>query len=161
MRRLACLLLFACSIACGPVAAQTAYVDLEQRLSAEQLRELGLTATQLALLNRYLRETHVGGPPVETARYESASGASQRDPTSLIGLADAPIHARVQGTVDGWAPGTVFALDNGQRWKVLKGAMTLRRPLAAPAIVVVPGIAGRWFLQVDEDLPKARVYRID
>jgi hypothetical protein len=25
----------------------------------------------------------------------------------------------------------------------------------------VPGIAGRWFLQVDEDMPKARVYRID
>lgn len=30
-----------------------------------------------------------------------------------------------------------------------------------PEIVVVPGIAGRWFLQVDEDLPKTRVYRID
>jgi hypothetical protein len=38
--------------------------------------------------------------------------------------------------------------------------MTLRTALASPAIKVVPGIAGRWFLQVDEDLPKARVYRI-
>jgi len=25
---------------------------------------------------------------------------------------------------------------------------------------VIPGIAGRWFLQVDEDLPKARVFRL-
>jgi len=25
---------------------------------------------------------------------------------------------------------------------------------------VVPGIAGRWFLQVDPDLPKARVFRV-
>ncbi len=39
--------------------------------------------------------------------------------------------------------------------------MKLRKPLESPQIVVVPGIAGRWFLQVDEDLPKARVYRID
>ena len=41
------------------------------------------------------------------------------------------------------------------------GSMKLRKPLQAPGIVVVPGVAGRWFLQVDEDLPKARVYRID
>jgi hypothetical protein len=32
--------------------------------------------------------------------------------------------------------------------------------MQAPEIVVVPGIAGRWFLQMDQDLPKARVYRI-
>jgi hypothetical protein len=39
--------------------------------------------------------------------------------------------------------------------------MKLRKPYDAPDILLVPGIAGRWFLQVDEDLPKARVYRID
>jgi hypothetical protein len=61
--------------------------------------------------------------------------------------------------VEGWAPGTVFELENGQLWKVLKGE--LRKALQSPEIVVVPGIAGRWFLQVDEDMPKARVYRID
>ncbi len=52
-------------------------------------------------------------------------------------------------------------LENGQTWKVLKGSMKLRKPLQAPEILLVPGIAGRWFLQVDEDLPKARVYRVD
>jgi hypothetical protein len=44
---------------------------------------------------------------------------------------------------------------------VLKGEMKLRRPMQAPEVLVVPGLAGRWFLQVDEDLPKARVYRTD
>ena len=39
--------------------------------------------------------------------------------------------------------------------------LTLRKPLEAPEILVVPGVAGRWFLQVHEDYPKARVYRID
>ncbi|RYZ74972.1 MAG: hypothetical protein EOP91_00590 [Lysobacteraceae bacterium] len=63
--------------------------------------------------------------------------------------------------VAGWEPGTVFVLENGQRWKVLKGEMKLRAPLESPEVSVIPGIAGRWFLQLDEDLPKARVYRID
>ena len=81
--------------------------------------------------------------------------------SSLIGLNDQPIRSRVKGSVSGWEPGTVFELENGQTWKVLKGNMKLRKPFESPEIVVVPGIAGRWFLQVDEDLPKARVYRID
>ena len=37
--------------------------------------------------------------------------------------------------------------------------MTLRKPMEAPEIVVIPGFAGCWFVQVDEDLPKLRVYR--
>lgn len=133
--------------------AQSAYVDIERRLTPEQLEQVGLTPEQLATLNRMLRD------------------AAQRDPTPdapaparaphYVGLDDKPIHSRVRGSVDGWAPGTVFVLENGQQWKVLKGEMKLRAPLQAPEIVVVPGVAGRWFLQVDEDLPKARVYRID
>ena len=55
----------------------------------------------------------------------------------------------------------MFVLANGQQWKVLKGSIKLRRPLQDPEIVLVPGLAGRWFLQLDEDMPKARVYRID
>ncbi|MBP6596658.1 MAG: hypothetical protein KA187_05475 [Arenimonas sp.] len=67
----------------------------------------------------------------------------------------------MKGRVSGWAPGTEFALENGQVWKVLKGSRTLDEPVESPEILVVPGLAGRWFLQVHEDLPKARVYRID
>ena len=39
--------------------------------------------------------------------------------------------------------------------------MKLRTPMQAPEIVVVPGIAGRWFLQVTKTCRKRRVYRID
>lgn len=63
--------------------------------------------------------------------------------------------------VSGWEPGTVFELGNGQQWKELKGSMKLPKALQSPEIEVVPGFAGRWFLHVDEDLPGARVYRID
>jgi hypothetical protein len=79
----------------------------------------------------------------------------------FAGLDAGRIETRVNGTVAGWAPGTVFELATGQQWRVLKGSLTLRKPRQDPAIVLVPGVAGRWFLQVDEDLPKARVYRVD
>jgi hypothetical protein len=32
--------------------------------------------------------------------------------------------------------------------------------LRDPQDLLVPGVLGRWFLQVDEDMPKARVYRV-
>jgi hypothetical protein len=136
--------------------AERPYVDIEQRLTAEQLREVGLSRTQLELLNRMLREASA-----ETARSEAPSREDEQGHASLIGFNDEPIQSRLKHAVSGWEPGTVFELENGQRWKVLKGSMKLRKPLPAPEILVVPGIAGRWFLQVDEDLPKARVYRID
>ena len=144
--------------------AQSSYRPLEQRLSQEQLNEVGLTPAQLELLNRMLREAE----PEQIPRSVAASGADPSAAPSegagqkmFIGLDDQPIKSRVRGQVNGWEPGTVFALDNGQQWKVLKGSMKLPKTLDAPEILVVPGIAGRWFLQVDEDMPKARVYRID
>ena len=73
------------------------------------------------------------------------------------GLDDGPITSRAEGRIDGWAPGRVFILANGQQWKVLKGEVKLRQPLDAPEVTVVPGIAGRWFLEVVEDMPKGKM----
>lgn len=156
--------------------AQAPYVKLEQRLSPEQLRATGLdtlTPEQLALLNHLLDEqasatvqavrAEAKAEAQAEARAEVAATGTQRDPdpSRFIGLSDAPIASRAKGTVTGWEPGTEFTLENGQVWKVLKGKMRLPAPLESPEILVVPGIAGRWFLQVDPELPKARVYRID
>ncbi len=155
--------------------AQSAYVDIEQRLTPEQLRSVGITSEQLAQLNRMLREAQHGqapdaaaapAVPADSVAASAAHAVRQddeagRDRSSLVGFNDEPIHSRLKGTVSGWEPGTVFELENGQQWKVLKGALKLPRTLDAPEIVVVPGVAGRWFLQVVDGMPKARVYRID
>ena len=157
-------------------AAQTPYISIEQRLTPEQLRSVGLTDEQLDKLNRMLREAQDGQaaavtPAASAAPAASASVAAHaeparrddrgRDEASLIGFNDKPIQSRLKGSTSGWEPGTVFELENGQQWKVLKGALKLPKALDAPEIVVVPGVAGRWFLQVVEGMPKARVYRID
>lgn len=179
MRRLAIavfLLLFSAA-AC----AQQAYVPLEQRFTPEQRHAAGLdtlTPAQLQALNRLLRdeaphadavqaEARTGeGVPVQAganarAGTDASAGDEPRAGANLIGLGEGPIKTRLMGRVSSWEPGTEFALENGQRWKVLKGSATLRKPLEAPDVVLVPGVAGRWFLQIDENMPKARVYRID
>lgn len=147
------------SLAAFAAMAEQAYVNLEQRFSVEQLRETGLdtlSPEQLKRLNQLLSEN-----AAQVAKIEKLQQHNSASQPSYIGLDDKPIKSRLKGTVSGWDIDTVFELENGQRWKVLKGHMTLRKPLDSPDIIVVPGIAGRWFLQVDEDLPKARVYRID
>lgn len=146
----------------SPLAmAQAGYIDIEQRLSAEQLQQVGLSSAQLQLLNRMLREST---PPISQAApvvsSPLAASAAPSAPAMFIGLDDTPVQSRAVGEIRGWEPGSVFVLENGQHWKVLKGEMKLRKPMQSPQIAVVPGIAGRWFLQVDEDIPKARVYRI-
>lgn len=154
--------LLALSFAPAAAMAQQAYVDIEQRLTAEQRHATGLdtlSPAQLELLNRLLREESAEVESAKATTPEPARG--ERSPASYIGLDDQPIKSRLKGEVGGWEPGTVFELENGQQWKVLKGSMKLHKVLQAPEILVVPGVAGRWFLQVDEDLPKARVYRID
>lgn len=168
-RLLLVLLLAIVSLA---AAAQQTYVAIEKRLSAEQLHETGLDSLapeQLARLNALLRDD-AAQAKTETIAETRALIAKQppaertgadRGAMSYLGMDVERITTRLKGSVSGWEPGTEFRLENGQVWKVLKGQMKLRKPMESPEIVLVPGIAGRWFLQVDEDLPKARVYRID
>lgn len=159
LRKISFALLAALSLASLTAIAAQDYINIEQRLTAEQLRETGLntlSSEQLNRLNQLLRDD--SKKVSETQESQRKDDASR---TSYIGLNDQPIKSRLKGTVTGWEIDTIFELENGQRWKVLKGNMKLRKPMQSPDIIVVPGIAGRWFLQIDEDLPKARVYRID
>lgn len=161
MCRILTLLLLA-FVAIAPLAAIAAqpYVAVEQRLTAEQLHATGLdtlTRAQLALLNGILREDEAAKAAVAAPR-EGEPGAGH---AWSIGLDNAPIKSRLVGAITAWEPGTEFTLANGQHWKVLKGHVTLRKPLQDPEVEVFPGIAGRWFLRVEEDMPAPRVYRVD
>ncbi|MEY3516557.1 MAG: hypothetical protein RIS67_774 [Pseudomonadota bacterium] len=166
IRLLFCVFAFA---SCA-VSAATPYVPLEQRLSTEQLRETGLdtlSAEQLKKLNAILADAPVqatapapAAPAVAAVAVPAAAAQSPAD-RPLLGFNEKPILGRLKGTLTGWEEGTVFMLDNGQQWKVLKGHMKLPKPLVDPAVKLVPGIAGRWFLQVSEDYPMARVYLLN
>jgi hypothetical protein len=154
----------------GTLSAATPYVPLEQRLSTEQLRETGLdtlSAEQLKKLNAILADAPAQATapapvaPAVAAVAAPATAVSSSADRPLLGFNEKPIQARLKGTLTGWDEGTIFLLDNGQQWKVLKGRMKLPQALTDPAVKLVPGIAGRWFLQVSEDYPMARVYLIN
>ena len=154
----------ALALACASFAAmaEQAYVAIEQRLTPEQRHATGLdtlSPAQLQLLNSLLREESV---KVEQAvKAEAARADEGKSHAWSVGLDSEPIKSRLKGAVSEWQPGTVFELENGQRWKVLKGTVKLRKTMESPEVIVIPGIAGRWFLQVDDDMPAPRVYRID
>jgi hypothetical protein len=162
----------------GMAEARQDALRIEQRLTAEQLRETGLdtlTPAQLARLNELLSApvaVSAASPPAPTmASAPAQAGAPSSAPAApvaqpgidkpLFGFNDAPIKSRLKGTITGWEEGTVFTLENGQQWKVLKGHMKLPKPITDPDIRVVPGLVGRWFLEVHEDYPKARVYLLN
>lgn len=180
---IALLLCLLCPLAGAARAADT-FVPLERRFTPAQWQSAGLdllSPAQLAALNALLREDAAGArdaalaEAVADARAQAreearsawqatraADDAQQmRDAERFIGRIEGPIRTRVRGTLAGWAPGDTIALENGQQWTVLKGSQRLRAPLASPEVTLVPGVAGRWFLEVDPDLPKARVYRVD
>jgi hypothetical protein len=154
----------------GAVSAAEPYVPLEKRLSSEQLRETGLStlsSEQLAKLNAILagqlvtQSAPLPTAPAAVAGSVPPAASSSAADRPLLGFNEKPIQARLKGTLTGWDEGTIFLLDNGQQWKVLKGRMKLPQALTDPAVKLVPGIAGRWFLQVSEDYPMARVYLIN
>lgn len=158
------MLLLALALVAGAATAGDRYVPIEQRLSVEQRHATGidtLTPEQLAALNAVLRGESESVEAQVEARVQAKQKGREPAGGTLAGFTEEPIRSRLVGSAASWEPGTEFKLENGQTWKVLKGNMRLRKPLEAPEILLVPGFAGRWFLQVDEDLPKARVYRTD
>jgi len=163
---LAVLCLFTATAGWQEARARTDPQKIEQRLTPAQMHETGLdtlSAAQLARLNEILQQQAAAEPSVDARQpgVDVQPTGAERGADSYLGLDAKPITTRLKGSVSHWEPGTEFQLENGQVWKVLKGSMKLRKTLEAPEVILVPGIAGRWFLQIDEDAPKARVYRID
>lgn len=152
-------LLVLLSIATAAAAQQA---PIERRMSAEEFKAAGLdklSTSELANLNAWLdREPGTAANASQPAAATETAAAPA--PSAFAGASDQPVRSRVKGSVQEWGPGTVFELENGQRWRVIKGAGKLNEPLQSPEIEVAPGLMGRWFLQVDEDMPRARVERI-
>lgn len=59
------------------------------------------------------------------------------------------VQTRMLGEFQGWQTGTVFNLENGQRWRVESGNY-ITSPEAGPRKVrIVPGLMGSFFLEIE------------
>ncbi len=155
--RLPAFRLLACALLLGLAAHAFAQeAPIERQMTAEEFKSAGLdklSVNELANLNAWL------GRKAAEAPVAAAPAAAKTTGAGFIGD-DKPVRSRLKGSIQEWGPGTVFELENGQRWRVLKGSMKLSKPLQSPEIEVAPGMMGRWFFQVDEDAPRPRVERI-
>lgn len=113
---------------------------LEDTLSHSDFVRAGLdrlSPEQLAALNALLAERMHCAP----AATHAARGGVQRDD-------DAPIRARLVGDFSGWSDGTVFTLDNGQRWQVMEDEPYRTARVHAPEVVIERGVLGGWVLSL-------------
>ncbi len=69
------------------------------------------------------------------------------------------IESRVDGLVEGWGPGTVFQLANGQRWMVADGS-SVALYLKSPKVKVRRGAFGTFRLEFEGSNESARVKRL-
>ena len=75
-------------------------------------------------------------------------------------LEPASIRSSVVGRFEGWGPGTVFTLANGQVWKVTDDTDAVLPIMQNPNVEITRGLIGAYFLQVDGHTNSARVARV-
>lgn len=143
----------------APARAASEYVEIEKRLSADQMKATGLdqlSAEQLGLLNTLLRDNQK--VVVEAAREESE--------TRVLGTwfgkkGIEPVSSTVKGDLRGWSQGMVFNLANGQRWRVTEGEYHIGKPVSNAQVLITPGKLSGWYLQVEGHNPRPKVQRIE
>lgn len=159
MRLMLSVVLATALLAAAPARAAREYVDIEKRLTAEQMKATGLdqlSTEQLTLLNNLLRENQKA--VVEAAREESE--------TRVLGTwfgkgGIDPVSSTVAGDLRGWSKGTVLTLANGQRWRVIDGEYFAGKPISNAKVLITPGKISGWYLQVEGHNPRPKVQRID
>ena len=59
------------------------------------------------------------------------------------------VESRIAGAFNGWEARTVFTLENGQRWRNMSNDSYVTSPVQSPAVKIVPGILGTFWMTVE------------
>lgn len=135
------------------------YVDIQKRLTPEQMKATGLdqlSGEQLQLLNSLLNEDQQA--VVKATREDSATKVRG---ASFAGDGVNAIASTLVGDLRGWSRGTEITLANGQRWRVTEGEYSPFKRISNANVVITPGLVGAWYLSVEGHVPKPKVVRID
>jgi hypothetical protein len=154
-------LLFACT-------ALSAGAALADDAAILKCRSLPDTASRLACYDAI----PVGAAPVAAAPApaSAAAAAPAASPEQGFGLRPvvkkqqdvepSSIRSSVVGRFDGWGPGTIFRLANGQVWKVTDDTDAVLPIVQNPNVEITRGLIGAYFLQVEGHTNSARVARV-
>jgi hypothetical protein len=82
--------------------------------------------------------------PVETA---PAAGKVTVAPGTKVEFST--VESRIAGVFRGWEPRAIFTLENGQRWQVTSSESYVASDVQNPAVKIVPGILGSFWMTVE------------
>jgi hypothetical protein len=155
--------------ACAALSAGAAFADDAAILKCRSLPD---TARRLACYDAI----PVGAAPVAAAAPAAAASpavvSTARAVTTEQGFGLRPvvkkqkdvepasIRSSVVGRFDGWGPGTIFRLANGQVWKVTDDTDAVLPIMQDPNVEITRGLIGAYFLQVEGHTNSARVARV-
>lgn len=175
------LLLFACGLlSAGAASADAAFADnaiLKCRAQPDTARRLAcydaipVGAAPAAAAAPMAAPAPSVAPAVAAATAAPAAPAAAAvSPEQGFGLRPAvkkqqnvepaSIRSSVAGRFDGWAPGSIITLANGQVWKVTDDTDAVLPIMQNPNVEITRGLIGAYFLQVEGHVNTARVVRI-
>lgn len=138
-----------------PLHAQQANA-LRQQMGATAYQRAGLD--KLSANERDYLATWLSAHASELAAAVPASAAPTATAATHAAPAHATVESRIAGHFDGWQPGAVLVLSNGQRWRVTDdSSLDTGKTLDAPAVSIKPGLLGGWLLKVKGYNASARV----
>lgn len=151
------LLLLAC---CGAVAQEAS--GLRARMGASDFHAAGLdklSPQELAHLERWLMAHPSPSSTALPASEAHSARAAAREPEAADEeRGRETVESRIAGRFQGWHPGSVLTLANGQQWRVVGSSeLVVPEPLEQPAVRVRPGLLGGWNLKVEGYNTQARV----
>ncbi|MEI6467220.1 MAG: hypothetical protein WCQ89_21035 [Verrucomicrobiota bacterium] len=106
-----------------------------------------------------------------TAKNQAAENAEKKAEKGLLARAKilltpgteieyATVESRIVGEFRGWEGRTFFRLENGQRWQTAGEGTYVSPPLLNPAIKIVPGALGSFWMTVEGIKPRVKVMPI-
>ncbi|MBP8146049.1 MAG: hypothetical protein KAY56_11975 [Inhella sp.] len=139
----------------APLSAQAGDADwlrcAELRESAPRLACYDALAARL----RQAPAAAASAASAAAAERVAAFGAPQRVPAQEI---DA-VQSRILGLFEGWDPGQVLLLENGQRWRIADGSSATLR-LRDPKVTVRRAALGTFRIEFEGSNQTARVKRM-
>ena len=139
----------------APLGAQAGDADwlrcAELRESAPRLACYDAQAARL----RQAPAAAASAASAAAAEQVAAFGAPQRVPAQEI---DA-VQSRILGLFEGWDPGQVLLLENGQRWRIADGSSATLR-LRDPKVTVRRAALGTFRIEFEGSNQTARVKRM-
>ena len=160
------------ALGCTLLHAQQAVV-LQQKMGATEFRQAGLdklSPTELQHLQQWLANhaaelaaavpaSEVTSANVAADKRTSRNGSWSGHKSDTAGKkANRIVVSPIAGRFNGWRPGSILTLQNGQKWRVSDdSSLTPTRPADSPVVTVKPGAFGGWILKVAGYNTSARV----